>query len=152
VDAAACIHTTYNRSRASEGLSRHEDLTRWLDLSPSSERGTTEGASSYPAEVFRDGFLRSARSEPRAIVEASSYLTEESEDGLTPSNSAKQQKAESVSPQQPETSTNGFVPSDVSVAEEIEISDGLEISSTVVADGSPTVVPGTDVPEQLGRR
>jgi hypothetical protein len=48
-------------------------------------------------------------------------------------------------------STNGFVPSDVSVGEQIEISDGLEISATVVADGSPTVVPGTDVPKQLGR-
>jgi hypothetical protein len=110
-----------------------------------------EGASSYLAAASRDGFLRSAHSEPCATEEASSYLTEESEDGLTPSNSTEQQKAESVSPQQPETSTNGFVPSDVSVAEEIEISDGLEISSTVVADGSPTVVPGTGVPEQLGR-
>jgi hypothetical protein len=79
------------------------------------------------------------------------YLTEESEDGLTPSNSAEQQNAESVSPQQPETSTNGFVPSDVSVTVEIKISDGLKISSTVVADGSPTVVLGTGVPKQLGR-
>jgi hypothetical protein len=122
-----------------------------LDLSPSSEWDTTEGASSYPAAASSDGFLLSARSEPRATEEASSYLTEESEDGLTPSNSTEQQKAESVSPQQPGTSTNGFVPSDVSVAEEIDISDGLEISSIVVAHESSTFVWGTGVPEQLGR-
>jgi hypothetical protein len=105
----------------------------------------------YPAAASSDGFLRSARSKPRATEEASPYLTEESEDELTPSNSAEQQKAESVSPQQPETRTNGFVSSNVSVVEEIGISEGLEISSTVLVNGSQTVVPGTDVPEKLGR-
>jgi hypothetical protein len=49
-----------------------------------------------------------------------------------------------------ETVTDGFVPSDVSDAEEIGISDGLEIPSIVAVDESPTVVPGTDVPKQLG--
>jgi hypothetical protein len=97
-----------------------------VDLFPSSERGTTEGASSYPAEASRDGFLRTARSVRPATEQASLYLTEESEDGLTTSNSAEQREAETVSPQQPETSTNGFVPLDDSVAEEIEILDGLE--------------------------
>jgi hypothetical protein len=55
-----------DRSRAQEGRRRHEDLARRLGLSPSSERGTTEGASLYPTEAYREGLLRSARSEPCA--------------------------------------------------------------------------------------
>jgi hypothetical protein len=81
------------------------------------------------------------------IEEASSYLTEHAKDGLTPLNSAERSAAQSVSPHQPEKVTDGFVPSDVSDAEKIGISDGLEIPSTVVADGSPTVVMGTGVPK-----
>jgi hypothetical protein len=46
--------------------------------------------------------------------------------------------------------TNGFVPSVIPDAGEIEILDGLKISSTVVVDISPTVVMGTGVPQQLG--
>jgi hypothetical protein len=59
-------------SRAQEGRRRHEDLARRFGLSPSSEQGATEGASSYLAEAFRKGFLRSARSELCATEEASS--------------------------------------------------------------------------------
>jgi hypothetical protein len=46
-----------DRSRAQEGQRQHDDLARRLGRSPSSKRGTTKGASSYPAEAFRDRFL-----------------------------------------------------------------------------------------------
>jgi hypothetical protein len=138
-----------DRSRAEEGRRRHEDLAQRLGLSPSSERGTTEGASSYPDEAFREGLLCSARSKPCATEEASLYVTEEFEDGLTLSNSAGRSAAEAASPQHTETVKDGFVPSVVPDAAEIGISDGHEISSTVVADGSPIIVIGTSVPQQL---
>jgi hypothetical protein len=57
--------------------------------------------------------------------------------------------AEEASPHHTETVANGFVPSVIPDAAEIGISDGHEISSTVVADGSPTAVTGTGVPQQL---
>jgi hypothetical protein len=47
------------------------------------------------------------------------------------------------------TVLDGFVPSVFPDASEIGISNGHEISSTVVADGSRTVVTGTVVPQQL---
>jgi hypothetical protein len=134
-----------DRSRAQEGRCRHKDLARRLGLSPSSEWGTTKGASSYPVEAFR-GLLRSTRSEPCGTEEASSYLTEEFEEGLTLSNSPGRSAAEEASPHHTETVTNGFVPSVVLDAKEIGISDGHEILSTIVADGSPTVVTGTSIP------
>jgi hypothetical protein len=106
----------------------------------------TEEASSYPAEAFRDGLLCSARSEPCATEEASSYFTEEIEDGLTSSKSAKESAAEAALPHPTETVTDGLIPSVVPDAGEIAISDGPEISLTVVVDKSPTVVKGTGVP------
>jgi hypothetical protein len=98
--------------------------------------------------VFRDGFLQSAHSEPRATEEASSYVTEEFEGGLTLSKRAERSEAEAALQHPSETVTNGFVPSDVPDAE-IEISDGFEISSRVVAGGPPTVVKETDISHQL---
>jgi hypothetical protein len=86
----------------------------------------TEGTSSYPPEAFSDGFLRSARSEPRATEEASSYVIEEFEGGLTLLKRAEQSEAEEASPNHSEKVTNGFVPSDVLDAE-IGISEGFEI-------------------------
>jgi hypothetical protein len=59
-----------DRSQTAEDRRRYEDLARRLGLSPSFEWGTTEEASSYPAEVFRDGILRSAHSEYRTTEEA----------------------------------------------------------------------------------
>jgi hypothetical protein len=86
-----------DRSRALEGRCRHEDLVRRLGLSPSSERGTTEGASSFPTEAVRGGPLCSARSERCATEGASSYITEEFEGGLTLSKGAEQSEAEAAS-------------------------------------------------------
>jgi hypothetical protein len=99
--------------------------------------------------MSRDGLLRSARSEPCAIEEASLYLTQEAEDGLPPSSSAGRSAAKEASPHQPEAVTNGFVPSVVSDTEEIGISDGLEIPSTYIANGSPTLGTGTGVSQQF---
>jgi hypothetical protein len=70
------------RSWIAEGRCRYDKLARRLALSPSSERGTTEEASSYPAEVFKEGFRTSARSEYSTTEEASSYLVEEFANGL----------------------------------------------------------------------
>jgi hypothetical protein len=57
-----------DRSRAPEGRRRHDNLARRLGWSPSSERGTTEGALLYPTEAFNDGFLR-CRDEARVRSE-----------------------------------------------------------------------------------
>jgi hypothetical protein len=76
------------------------------------------------------------------------YVTEEFEGGLTLSKRVERSEAEAALQHPSETVTNGFVPSDVLDAE-IGISDGFEISSTVVASGSPTVVKETGVSQQL---
>jgi hypothetical protein len=83
-----------DRSQTAEGRCLYEELAWRLGLSPSSKWGTTEEASSYPAEAFGDRLLRSARSEPRTTEEALSYLTEEITEGLVPSDSAGQIAAE----------------------------------------------------------
>jgi hypothetical protein len=62
--------------------------------------------------------------------------------------SVERSEAEAASPHHTEKVTNGFVPSDVLDAE-FGISDGFEISSTVVDDGSPIVVKETSVFQQL---
>jgi hypothetical protein len=82
-----------DRSRLPVDRSRHDDLTRRIGRSPSSERRTTEGASSIHPAAFSDGFLRSASSEPRATEAASSYVTEEFEGGLTLSKRAERSAA-----------------------------------------------------------
>jgi hypothetical protein len=71
-------------------------------------------------------------------------VTEEFEGRLTLSKRAERREAEEASPNHSEKITNGFVPSDVLDAE-IGISDGFEISSTVVAGGPLTVVKETGV-------
>jgi hypothetical protein len=121
-----------DRNRTAEGRRRDEDLARRLGLSPSSERGLTEEASLYPAEAFRDGLLRSARSEPCTTEEASSYLTEEFVNRLAPSDSAGRSAAEEASSHPTKTVTDELVPLVVPNAQGIEILDGLEISAAIV--------------------
>jgi hypothetical protein len=85
------------------------------------------------------------------VTEAASlYVTEEFEGGLTLSKRVERSAAEEASPHHFEPVTSGFTPSCVADAE-IGISDGLEISSTVIVDGPPTVVAETGV-SQLIRR
>jgi hypothetical protein len=81
--------------------------------------------------------------------EASLYITEEFEGGLTLLNCAEWSAAEEASPHHPEPVTSGFTPSGVTDAE-IEISDGFEICSTVVASRPLTVVKETGVSRQFG--
>jgi hypothetical protein len=140
-----------NQSRLPADLYRHDDLARRIGRSPSSERRTTKGASSIPTEAFSDGFLRSASSEPRATEAASSYVSEDFEGGLTLSKRAERSAAEEASPHYSEPVTSGFAPSGVADAE-IGISDGVEISSTVVTGGPPTVVEETGVSHQTWRQ
>jgi hypothetical protein len=90
-------------------------------------------------------------SEPRAIEAASSYVTEEFKGGLTLSKRAERSAVEEASPHYSEPVTSGFAPSGVADAE-IGISDGVEISSTVVAGGPPTVVKETGVSHHTGRQ
>jgi hypothetical protein len=78
-----------SRSRTAEGRHRYDELARRIVLSPHSEWGTTEEASSYPAEQLTDGLVTSARFEPCAAEEASSYLTEEFTEGLVTSVSSE---------------------------------------------------------------
>jgi hypothetical protein len=104
------------------------------------------------AEILHDnGFLRSARSETRATEAVSSYVTEEFEGGLTLSKRTERSAAEEASPHYSELVTSGFAPSGVPDTE-IGISDGFEISSTVVAGGPPTLVEETGVSHQGWRR
>jgi hypothetical protein len=129
---------------------RHNDLARRLGRSPSSGRGTIEEASSYPTEAFSDGFQRSARSELHATEEASSYVTEEFKGKLTLLKHVERSAAEEASPHHPEPVMSGFAPSGIADAE-IGISDGFEISSTVVIGGPLTVVEETGVSQQFRR-
>jgi hypothetical protein len=69
-------------------------------------------------------------------------------DGLAPSNSAGRSAAEEASSHPTEKVTDGHVLSVVPEAQEIEISEGLEISATVVVGGSLTVAKGTGVPNK----
>jgi hypothetical protein len=133
-----------DRSRLPADRSRHDDLTRRIGRSPSSERRTTEAASSIHSTAFSDGFLRSASSEPRATEAASSYVTEEFEGGLTLSRRAERSAAEETSPHYSELVTSWLAPSGVADTAN-GISEGAEISSTVVAGGPPTVVEETGV-------
>jgi hypothetical protein len=140
-----------DRSRLPADRSRHDDLIRRIGRSPSSERRTTEGASSIHPAVCSDGFLRSASSEPRAIEAASSYITEEFEGRLTLSKRAERSAAEEASPHYSEPVTSGFAPSGVADAE-IGISEGTEILAAVVAGGPPTAVAETRVSHQNWRQ
>jgi hypothetical protein len=127
-----------DRSRLPAEWSRHDGLTRRIGWSPSSERRTTEGASSIHSEAFSAGCLRPASAEPRAIEADSSYVTEEFEGGLTLSTRAERSAAEEASPHYSELVTSRLAPSGVADAA-YGVSDGAEISSTVVVDGPATV-------------
>jgi hypothetical protein len=117
-----------HRSRLLADRSRHDDLTRRIGRSPSSERRTTEEALSIHPAVFSDGFLRSVSSEPRATEAASSYVIEEFEDGLTLSKRAERSAAEEASPHYSEPVTSGFAPLGVADAEN-EIPEGSQMQA-----------------------
>jgi hypothetical protein len=78
---------------------------------------------------------------------ASSYVTEEFVSGLTLSKRAERSAAEEASPHYSELVTSGFAPLGVADVE-IGISDGFEISLTILAGGPPTVVEETRVSHQ----
>jgi hypothetical protein len=77
-------------------------------------------------------------------------VTEEFEGGFTLSKCAESSAAKEASPHHSEPVTSGFALSGVADAE-IGISDGFEISSTVVVGGPPIVVEETGVSQQVRR-
>jgi hypothetical protein len=137
-----------DRSRLPAERSRHDDLTRRIGRSPSSERRRTEEASSILPEAFSAGCLRPASAEPRTFEAASSYVTEEFEGGLTFLKRAERSAAEEASPHYSAPVTSRLAPADVKSG----ISDGAEISSTVVADGPATVAEETGVSQSNWRQ
>jgi hypothetical protein len=104
----------------------------------------TEEASTIHSAAFSAGCLRPTSAEPRTIEAASSYVTEEFEGGLTLSKRAERSAAEEASPHYSEPVTSRLAPSGVADAA-YGISEGAEISSTVVANGPETVGEETGV-------
>jgi hypothetical protein len=142
-------------SRIAEGWRRYDELARRLVLSPSSERGMTEEASSYPAEVFREGLMPSARSEHCTAEGALSYLTKEFVEGLVTSVSSGLATTEEASSYLTEEFMERLVPSVDSETASPEILDGLGISAAnpaVGLGGPPAVAIGTGVPINLTAR
>jgi hypothetical protein len=82
---------------------------------------------------------------------ASSYVNEEIEGGLTLSKRAERSAAKEASPHYSEPVTSRLAPSGVADATS-RISEGAEISSTVVADGPATVAEETGVSQSNWRQ